>query len=178
MKLTLTEQRPAVTRPRIPKFSTNYPPNSYSCLKKLKNTGFPLLDNPNPDLRKIRKHIRRAIDARKSSLYNAELAEMSLTRALSHKTPGKKPVSKRWVKGATKSPLSLISGNRLVQRRFEKEDESKLRAWRKDAVKMAADLAAKKLEETLENKDDDTLLADDASDGPYFTDTGPYTPRK
>jgi hypothetical protein len=27
----------------------------------------------------------RAIDAGKSSLYNAELAEMSLTRALSHK---------------------------------------------------------------------------------------------
>lgn len=62
--------------------------------------------------------------------------------ALSHKTPGKEPESKQWVKGATKSPLLSISGNRLVQRRCEKEDESKLRTWRKDAMKMAADLAA------------------------------------
>ena len=103
---------------------------------------------------------------------------MSLTRALSHKTPGKKPISKRWVKGATKSPLSSISGNRLVQRRCEKEDESKLRAWRKDAVKMAADLAAKELEETLENEEDDTLLANEAIDGLYFMDPGPYTSKK
>lgn len=71
--------------------------------------------------------MRRAIDARKSSLYNAEPAEMSLTRSLSHKTPGKKPVSKRWLKGVTKSLLSSISGNRLVQRRCEKEVESELR---------------------------------------------------
>jgi hypothetical protein len=103
---------------------------------------------------------------------------MSLARALSHKTPGKKSKSKRWVKGATKNPLSSISGNSIVQRRCEKEDESKLRAWRKDAVKMAADLAAKELEETLENEEDDTLLANETIDGLYFMDPGPYTARK
>jgi hypothetical protein len=171
------EPSPSPAR-EFPSSATNSPPNSYSRIAKLEKAVFPLLDDTSPDLRKIRKHIRRAIDAGKSSLYNAELAEMSLTRALSHKTPGKKPKSKRWVKGATKSPLSSISGNKLVQRRCEKEDESKLRAWRKDAVKMAADLAAKELEETLENEEDDTLLANEAIDGLYFMDPGPYTSKK
>lgn len=83
--------------------ATNSPPNSYSRIEILR-TVVPLLDNPCPDLRKIRKHMRRAIDAGKSSLYNAELAEMSLTRALSHKTPGKKPVSKTMGKGSYKEP--------------------------------------------------------------------------
>jgi hypothetical protein len=103
---------------------------------------------------------------------------MSLTRALSHKTPRKKLVSKRWVKGAIKSPLSSISGNSLVQRRYRKEDESKLRAWRNDAVKIAAELAAKELEETHESEDDDTLLPNEAIDGLYFMDPGPYTSKK
>jgi hypothetical protein len=137
-----------------------------------------LLDNPNPDLEKIRKHIRRAIDTGKSSIQNAELAEMSLTRALSHKTPGKKLISKRQVKGATKSPLSSISGNALVQRRSEKEKESKLRTWRKDALKIAADLAAKELEETLEDEEDDTSLAGEAIDRLYFMDPGPFTAKE
>ena len=162
----------------FPSSATNSPPNSYTHIEKLEKTVFPLLNDPTPDLQKIRKHIRRAIDAGKASLYNAELAEMSLARALSHKRPGTKPKSKRWVKGATKSPLSSISGNRLVQQRSKKEDDSKLRAWRKDAVEMAADLAAKELEETLENEEDDTLLANEAIDGLYFMDPGPYTSRK
>jgi hypothetical protein len=162
----------------FPSLATNSPPNSYARIEKLENTVFPLLENPTPDLQKIRRHLRRAIDAGKSSLYNAELAEISLARALSHKTPRKKPKNKRWVKGATKSPLSSISGNKLVQRRCEKEDESKLRAWRKDAVKMAADLAAKELEETHENEEDDTLLANEAIDGLYFMDPGPYASKK
>jgi hypothetical protein len=162
----------------FPSSATNSPPNSYLCIAKLEKAVFQLLGSPSPDLRKIWKHVRRAIDAGKSSLYNAELAEMSLTRALSHKTPGKKPVSKLWVKGAKKSPLPSISDNRIVQRRCEKEDESELRTWRKDAVKIAADLAAKELEETLENEDDDTLLDNEAIDGLYFMDPGPCTPRK
>jgi hypothetical protein len=78
------------------------------------------------------------------------------------------------MKGATKSPLLSISGNRLVQRRCEKEEESKLRAWRKDAEKIAADLAAKELEETFENKKDNTLLANEAIDRLYFMDPRPY----
>jgi hypothetical protein len=168
------EPSPSPAR-EFPSSVTNSPPNSYLRIAKLEKAVFPLLDNPNPDLR---RHIRRAIDAGKASLYNAELAEISLTRALSHKTPEKKLASKRWVKGATKSPLSSISGNRLVQRRCEKEDESKLRAWRKDAVKMAADLAVKEFEETVENEEDDTLLANEAIDGLYFMDPGPYTSRK
>ena len=113
----------------FPSSATNSPPNSYTRIEKLENTVFLLLkDDTTPNLQKIRKHVRRAIDTGKASLYNAELTEMSLTRALSHKTPRTKPKSKRWVKGATKSPLSSISGNRPVQRRCEKEDESKLRA--------------------------------------------------
>jgi hypothetical protein len=79
----------------FPSLATNSPPNSYARIEKLENTVFPLLNNTTPDLQKIRKHVRRAIDAGKSSLYNAELAEISLTRALSHKTPGTKPKSKR-----------------------------------------------------------------------------------
>jgi hypothetical protein len=43
---------------------------------------------------------------------------------------------------------------------------------------MAADLAAKELEETAENEEDDTLLANEAIDGLYFMDPGPYTARK
>jgi hypothetical protein len=57
-------------------------------------------------------------------------------------------------------------------------DESKLRAWQKDAEKMAADLAAKELDETLENEEDDTLLANKAIDRLYFMDPGPYTSKK
>jgi hypothetical protein len=45
-------------------------------------------------------------------------------------------------------------------------------------VKIAADLAAKELEETLENKEDNTLLANKAIDGLYFIDPRPYTSRK
>jgi hypothetical protein len=162
----------------FPSSATNSPPNTYSRISRLEDKVFPLLNDPNPDLQKIRKHVRRAIDAGKASIQNAELAEMSLTRALSHKTPGKKPASKRWVKGATKSPLSSISGNSLVQRRCRKEDESKLRAWRNDAVKMAAELAAKELEESIENEEDDTSLAGEAIDGLYFMDPGPFTSKK
>jgi hypothetical protein len=96
---------PSPTRD-FPSLATKSPPNSYARIEKLEKAVFPLLDNPDPDLHKIRKHLRRAIDAGKSSLYNAELAEISLTRALSHKTFRKKSTkSKRWVKGATKSPL-------------------------------------------------------------------------
>jgi hypothetical protein len=43
---------------------------------------------------------------------------------------------------------------------------------------MAADSAAKELEETAKNKEDDTLLANKAIDGLYFIDPRPYTPRK
>ena len=43
---------------------------------------------------------------------------------------------------------------------------------------MAADLAAKEFEETLENEEDDILLANEAIDGFYFMDPGPYTLRK
>jgi hypothetical protein len=42
-------------------------------------------------------------------------------------------------------------------------------------LKIAADLAAKELEETLEDKEDDTLLAGEAIDGLYFMDPGPLT---
>jgi hypothetical protein len=102
---------------------------------------------------------------------------MSLARALSHKTPGK--ASKQTMgKGSHEGPHSSISGNRLLQRRCEKEDESKLRTWRKDAMKMAAGLAAKELEETLENEDYDTLLANEAIDGLYFTHPGPFTSKE
>ena len=45
-------------------------------------------------------------------------------------------------------------------------------------MKIAADLAAKELEETLENEEDDTLLANEAIDGLYFMDPGPYTSKK
>jgi hypothetical protein len=75
--------------------TTNSPPNSYARIEKLEKTVFPLLNNPNPDLYKIRKYLRRAIDARKSYLYNTELAKISLTRALSHKTPRKKPTKSK-----------------------------------------------------------------------------------
>ena len=85
---------PSPTR-EFPSSATNSPPNSYARIEKLEKTVFPLLDNPNPDLHKIRKHIRGAIDAGNSSLYNTELAEMSLARALSHKTPGKKPTKSK-----------------------------------------------------------------------------------
>jgi hypothetical protein len=88
------EPLPSPTRD-FPSSATNSPPNSYVRIAKLEKAVLPLLDNLSPDLRKIRKHVRRAIDAGKSSLYNAELAEISLTRALSHKTPRKKPTSKR-----------------------------------------------------------------------------------
>ena len=43
---------------------------------------------------------------------------------------------------------------------------------------MAADLAAKELEETLENEEVDTLLANKAIDRLYFLDSGPYTSKK
>lgn len=66
----------------FPSSATNPPPNTYSRIKKLENTVFLLLDDTSPDLRKIRNHMRRAIDAGKSSLYNTELAKMNLTRAL------------------------------------------------------------------------------------------------
>jgi hypothetical protein len=45
-------------------------------------------------------------------------------------------------------------------------------------VKIAADLAAKELEEIVENEEDDTLLANEAIDRLYFMDPRPYTPRK
>jgi hypothetical protein len=45
-------------------------------------------------------------------------------------------------------------------------------------VKIAAGLAAKELEETLKNEDDNTLLANKAIDRLYFMDPGPYMPRK
>jgi hypothetical protein len=45
-------------------------------------------------------------------------------------------------------------------------------------VKIAAELAAKELEETLENEQDDTLLAGKAIDGLYFMDPRPFTPKK
>jgi hypothetical protein len=45
-------------------------------------------------------------------------------------------------------------------------------------VKIAADLAAKELEETAKNKEDDTLLAEKAIGRLYFVDPRPYTPRK
>ena len=45
-------------------------------------------------------------------------------------------------------------------------------------MKIAADLAAKELEETLENEEDDTLLANKAIDRLYFMDPGPYTSKK
>jgi hypothetical protein len=43
---------------------------------------------------------------------------------------------------------------------------------------MAADLAAKEFEVTLEIEEDDTLSANEAIDGLYFVHPGPYTPRK
>jgi hypothetical protein len=43
---------------------------------------------------------------------------------------------------------------------------------------MTADLAAKELEESAENKEDDTLLANEAIDRLYFIDPRPYTARK
>jgi hypothetical protein len=39
-------------------------------------------------------------------------------------------------------------------------------------------LAAKELEESAENEEDDTLLANEAIDGLYFLDPRPYTPGK
>jgi hypothetical protein len=45
-------------------------------------------------------------------------------------------------------------------------------------VKIAADLAAKELEETVENEEGHTLLANEAIDSLYFIDPRPYTPRK
>jgi hypothetical protein len=158
--------------------ATNSPPNTYSRLSRLEDKVFPLLDDPNPDLQKIRKHVRRAIDAGKASLQNAELAEMSLSRALATKTPGRKPVSKRWVKGANKSPLSSISGNSRVQERLQKEEESKLRKWQKDARRMAAELADKEVEEMAETEEDDTELGLELIDGLYYMDPGPNVSKK
>jgi hypothetical protein len=45
-------------------------------------------------------------------------------------------------------------------------------------VKLAADLAAKELEETHKSEEYDTLLANEAMDGLYFMDPGPYASKK
>jgi hypothetical protein len=45
-------------------------------------------------------------------------------------------------------------------------------------VKIAAELAAKELEESIKNKEDNTILASEAIDGLYFMDPGPYTSKK
>jgi hypothetical protein len=43
---------------------------------------------------------------------------------------------------------------------------------------MAAELAAKELEESVENEEDDIVLAGEAIDGLYFMDPGPFTSKK
>jgi hypothetical protein len=45
-------------------------------------------------------------------------------------------------------------------------------------VKIAAELAAKELEETHESEDNDTLLPNEAIDRLYFMDPRPYTSKK
>jgi hypothetical protein len=45
-------------------------------------------------------------------------------------------------------------------------------------LKIAADLAAKELEETLEDEEDDTSLAGEAIDRLYFMDPGPFTAKE
>jgi hypothetical protein len=45
-------------------------------------------------------------------------------------------------------------------------------------VKIAAELAAKELEESIKNEEDDTLLAGEAIDGLCFMDPGPFTSKK
>lgn len=87
----------------------------------------------------------------------------------------KKPPSKRWVKGATKSPLSSISGNTKFQRRREKEDESKLRTWRRDAAIFAAKKEAKGAEKSHETSGEESELAGEANNGLLFVDKRPST---
>jgi hypothetical protein len=43
---------------------------------------------------------------------------------------------------------------------------------------MAAELAAKELEESIKNEEDDIVLASEAIDGLYFMDPGPFTSKK
>jgi hypothetical protein len=45
-------------------------------------------------------------------------------------------------------------------------------------VKIAAELAAKELEESIKNKEDDTVLAGEAIDRLYFMDPRPFTSKK
>lgn len=109
----------------FPSSATNSPPNSDQRFSKVENKVQLILENDEPDLPKLQKHIDRAIRGGKQAIQDLALAKQTIKRMQSHKIPIKK--SKRMVKGAAKSPLSSIAGNSKVYRRYTKESKLDIR---------------------------------------------------
>lgn len=115
----------------FPSSATNSPPDTDQRFSRLEDKLGTILEDSEPDLAKVQKYLKRAIRGGKLALQNASLAQKTITKMQSHKNPNQK--TKRWVKGKTKSPLSSIAGNMLVQHRRKAENKHDIKLIRSDA---------------------------------------------
>lgn len=104
---------------------TNSPPDSHQRFSKIEDKLETLFENDELDLPKVQKHITRAISGGKAMVQELNLAKQTIKKLQSHKMPT--PKSRRILKGASKSPLSSISGNARVQRRSHLESRADIR---------------------------------------------------
>lgn len=139
----------------IPSSITNSPPNSDQRFSKIENKLQTIFENDEPDLPKVQKHIKRAIQGGKQAIQDLALAKQTIKKMQSHKIPIKK--SKRIIKGASKSPLSSIAGNSRVHRRCTKESRLDIRHENGNArirdYWLRANQALKEKEEALGGRD-------------------------
>lgn len=105
----------ATPETEISSSATNSPPNTRQRFTKIEDKMTSLFEDEEPDLPKIQKHIKRAIEGGKQVITELNLANQTIKKQQKHRIPN--PKSRRIIKGASKSPLSSISGNSRAHRR-------------------------------------------------------------
>lgn len=71
----------------FPSSATNSPPNSDQRFSKVENKVQLILENDEPDLPKLQKHIDRAIRGSKQAIQDLALIKQTIKRMQSHKIP-------------------------------------------------------------------------------------------